>query len=118
MHDASAELRFEYAARLRDEIKDLKRELREVGVTEPTIVRTRAGFARCVAVRRRRCILLAVYVALSFAIEPGRLPRHRHRCQGRHPRRRWTQRGTAGPASATGPRSSIPRRRSTRSTAR
>jgi excinuclease ABC subunit B len=31
MHDASAELRFEYAARLRDEIKDLKRELREVG---------------------------------------------------------------------------------------
>ena len=26
-----AELRFEYAARLRDEIKDLKRELREVG---------------------------------------------------------------------------------------
>ncbi len=31
MHDASTELRFEYAARLRDEIKDLKRELREVG---------------------------------------------------------------------------------------
>ncbi len=31
MHDASAELRFEYAARLRDEIKDLKRELRDVG---------------------------------------------------------------------------------------
>jgi excinuclease ABC subunit B len=31
MHDASAELRFEYAARLRDEIKDLKRELRVVG---------------------------------------------------------------------------------------
>jgi excinuclease ABC subunit B len=31
MHQASAELRFEYAARLRDEIKDLKRELREVG---------------------------------------------------------------------------------------
>ena len=31
MHEASAELRFEYAARLRDEIKDLKRELREVG---------------------------------------------------------------------------------------
>jgi excinuclease ABC subunit B len=30
MHDASAELRFEYAARLRDEIKDLKRELRDV----------------------------------------------------------------------------------------
>jgi excinuclease ABC subunit B len=29
MHDASAELRFEYAARLRDEIADLKRELRE-----------------------------------------------------------------------------------------
>jgi len=31
MHQASAELRFEYAARLRDEIKDLKRELRDVG---------------------------------------------------------------------------------------
>jgi excinuclease ABC subunit B len=31
MHEASADLRFEYAARLRDEIKDLKRELREVG---------------------------------------------------------------------------------------
>ena len=30
MHQASAELRFEYAARLRDEIKDLKRELRDV----------------------------------------------------------------------------------------
>ena len=28
MHDASADLRFEYAARLRDEINDLKRELR------------------------------------------------------------------------------------------
>ncbi|MDP8992626.1 MAG: excinuclease ABC subunit UvrB [Actinomycetota bacterium] len=31
MHEAAAELRFEYAARLRDEIGDLKRELREVG---------------------------------------------------------------------------------------
>jgi len=30
MNDASAELKFEYAARLRDEIKDLKRELREM----------------------------------------------------------------------------------------
>jgi excinuclease ABC subunit B len=30
MHDASADLRFEYAARLRDEIKDLKRELRDL----------------------------------------------------------------------------------------
>ncbi len=30
MQDASDELRFEYAARLRDEIKDLKRELREM----------------------------------------------------------------------------------------
>ena len=30
MNEASAELRFEYAARLRDEIKDLKRELREM----------------------------------------------------------------------------------------
>jgi excinuclease ABC subunit B len=31
MHDAAAELQFEYAARLRDEINDLKRELRDVG---------------------------------------------------------------------------------------
>ncbi|MGH9243005.1 MAG: excinuclease ABC subunit UvrB [Acidimicrobiales bacterium] len=31
MHDAAADLRFEYAARLRDEIKDLKRELRDIG---------------------------------------------------------------------------------------
>lgn len=30
MHEASSELKFEYAARLRDEIKDLKRELREM----------------------------------------------------------------------------------------
>ena len=30
MHEASADLRFEYAARLRDEVKELKRELREV----------------------------------------------------------------------------------------
>ena len=30
MHEASADLRFEYAARLRDEINDLKRELREL----------------------------------------------------------------------------------------
>ncbi len=29
MHEASAELKFEYAARLRDEIRDLRRELRE-----------------------------------------------------------------------------------------
>ena len=32
MSEASAELRFEYAARLRDEIKELKRELREAGM--------------------------------------------------------------------------------------
>ncbi|HEX2040812.1 MAG TPA: UvrB/UvrC motif-containing protein, partial [Acidimicrobiales bacterium] len=31
MHEAAADLRFEYAARLRDEINDLKRELRQVG---------------------------------------------------------------------------------------
>ncbi len=31
MHEAAAELRFEYAARLRDEINDLRRELREAG---------------------------------------------------------------------------------------
>jgi len=30
MHEAAKELRFEYAARLRDEINDLKRELKEV----------------------------------------------------------------------------------------
>jgi excinuclease ABC subunit B len=30
MHDAAVDLRFEYAARLRDEINDLKRELKEV----------------------------------------------------------------------------------------
>ncbi|HEY8524135.1 MAG TPA: excinuclease ABC subunit UvrB [Acidimicrobiales bacterium] len=32
MHQAAAELRFEYAARLRDEVNELKRELREAGV--------------------------------------------------------------------------------------
>jgi excinuclease ABC subunit B len=31
MHEAATDLRFEYAARLRDEISDLKRELREAG---------------------------------------------------------------------------------------
>jgi len=31
MHEAAAELRFEYAARLRDEISELKRELKEAG---------------------------------------------------------------------------------------
>ena len=31
MREAAADLRFEYAARLRDEIKELRRELREVG---------------------------------------------------------------------------------------
>jgi excinuclease ABC subunit B len=31
MKDAATELRFEYAARLRDEINDLRRELREAG---------------------------------------------------------------------------------------
>jgi excinuclease ABC subunit B len=31
MHQAAEDLRFEYAARIRDEIADLKRELREVG---------------------------------------------------------------------------------------
>jgi excinuclease ABC subunit B len=30
MHEAAAELRFEYAARLRDEINELKRELRDL----------------------------------------------------------------------------------------
>jgi len=29
MNEAAGDLRFEYAARLRDEIKDLKREMRE-----------------------------------------------------------------------------------------
>ncbi len=31
MHEAAADLRFEYAAKLRDEIKDLRRELKQVG---------------------------------------------------------------------------------------
>ena len=31
MHEASAELKFEYAARLRDEVADLRRELRDAG---------------------------------------------------------------------------------------
>ncbi len=31
MHDAAVELRFEYAARLRDEINDLRREMRDAG---------------------------------------------------------------------------------------
>jgi excinuclease ABC subunit B len=31
MRDAAADLRFEYAARLRDEIHDLRRELKQVG---------------------------------------------------------------------------------------
>jgi excinuclease ABC subunit B len=30
MHEAAKELRFEYAARLRDEVNDLKRELRQI----------------------------------------------------------------------------------------
>jgi excinuclease ABC subunit B len=33
MGEAAADLRFEYAARLRDEIKDLHRELREMPET-------------------------------------------------------------------------------------
>jgi excinuclease ABC subunit B len=32
MHEAATDLRFEYAARLRDEVNELKRELREAGV--------------------------------------------------------------------------------------
>ena len=31
MHNASTDLRFEEAARLRDEVKELKRELRSAG---------------------------------------------------------------------------------------
>ena len=31
MHEAATDLRFEYAARLRDEINELRRELRAVG---------------------------------------------------------------------------------------
>ncbi|MFM7095765.1 MAG: helicase-related protein, partial [Actinomycetota bacterium] len=31
MHEAAAEMRFEYAARLRDEVKELRRELRDAG---------------------------------------------------------------------------------------
>ncbi len=32
MHQASADLRFEEAARLRDEVKELERELRGAGI--------------------------------------------------------------------------------------
>jgi excinuclease ABC subunit B len=32
MHEAATDLRFEYAARLRDEIGELKRELREAAL--------------------------------------------------------------------------------------
>ena len=47
MHEASADLRFEYAARLRDEIKDLKRELREVDLSpRRSAGRSRAGLRR------------------------------------------------------------------------
>jgi len=31
MHEAAGDLRFEYAARLRDEVNELKRELRDAG---------------------------------------------------------------------------------------
>ena len=31
MHEAAAELKFEYAARLRDEVNELRRELRDAG---------------------------------------------------------------------------------------
>jgi excinuclease ABC subunit B len=31
MHDAAAELKFEYAARLRDEVNDLRRQMRDAG---------------------------------------------------------------------------------------
>jgi len=31
MNEAAADLRFEYAARLRDEIKELQREMRDAG---------------------------------------------------------------------------------------
>jgi excinuclease ABC subunit B len=37
MHEAAADLRFEYAARLRDEVADLKKELKaltEIGVLQ------------------------------------------------------------------------------------
>ncbi|HEX3541657.1 MAG TPA: excinuclease ABC subunit UvrB [Acidimicrobiales bacterium] len=40
MHQAAAELRFEYAARLRDEIGDLKRELSDTGSAQRTPVRS------------------------------------------------------------------------------
>ena len=31
MHEAAAELKFEYAARLRDEVNDLRRQMRDAG---------------------------------------------------------------------------------------
>ena len=39
MHEAAADLRFEYAARLRDEINDLKRELRERSLVRIHVLR-------------------------------------------------------------------------------
>jgi excinuclease ABC subunit B len=39
MHEAAADLRFEYAARLRDEVKELKRELRDLGAVGLTPAR-------------------------------------------------------------------------------
>ena len=38
MHEASADLRFEYAARLRDEIADLRREITRRRLNQPSIV--------------------------------------------------------------------------------
>ena len=42
MHEAAAELKFEYAARLRDEVNELRRELRDAGLTSSTATRTGA----------------------------------------------------------------------------
>ena len=39
MRDAAVDLRFEYAARLRDEVKDLKRELRDALAPSPVASR-------------------------------------------------------------------------------
>ena len=57
MHEAAAELKFEYAARLRDEVNELRRELRDAGLiaTRCSRAATPARWTGCspVAARRR-----------------------------------------------------------------
>ena len=101
MHEAAADLRFEYAARLRDEIKDLKRELREAGGSErrpqPVVAGTvgSAGAirepARSDAGRRRRhpapSDVTPVPIARSLSGAVGRPRLWRARCRSTRPSR-------------------------------